>query len=80
MEMKFVLDSLGDWPVLERMTGGQWNESEFDLETDLVQLRTYGLRTLVNMDVELDSRDTNRKILRVGTLSSSLSAPPSTSS
>lgn len=45
--------------------GGYWNESNFHFEEDLLRIRAYGMRPIINMYVAVDVRNTDNRILNV---------------
>ena len=66
--MKEVLDLLhssGGWPTLGDKHGGRWNESDFDLVSDLVVMRKYGNAPLINMYLSTDDKKLTKRIIRV---------------
>lgn len=64
-DMKEFLESLGGWPILGAKPGGHWNESTFGFENDLVQLRVYGVHSLINVFVAEDAKQTDQRIINV---------------
>lgn len=64
---KQLLVNLGGWPVLE---GTFWNEYRFDWKTTMFQFRKIGLGidTLFDLSVGFDLKNSNRRIIQVGTI------------
>ena len=65
VEVLDLLHSLGGWPTLGDKHGGRWNETTFDLVTDLVQMRKYGNAPLVHMYISTDDKNVTKRIVRV---------------
>ena len=64
-EVLDLLHSVGGWPTLGDNYGGRWNESSFDLVTDLVRMRKYGNAPLVHMYISTDDKNITKRIIRV---------------
>ncbi|KAK3599129.1 hypothetical protein CHS0354_016391 [Potamilus streckersoni] len=58
-----LLEELGGWPVLGNQSGGNWNESTFDLIQLLVGLKNYGYSPLIRMYVFSDVKESNKRII-----------------
>lgn len=65
IEVLDILHSLGGWPTLGNKHGGNWNESKFDLVTDIVMLRRYSAAPFINMYVSTDDKKLSDRIIRV---------------
>ena len=60
-----ILHSLGGWPTLGNKYGGNWNESKFDLVSDIVMMRRYSAAPFINMYVSTDDKKLSERIIRV---------------
>lgn len=60
--MKQILDKIGGWPIVNR----QWSENSYVWESAYVYLRSrLGLNYIISMYVDIDSKDTSRRIIYV---------------
>ncbi|WAR15632.1 NEP-like protein [Mya arenaria] len=60
-----LTNELGGWPTLGSNAGGNWNESLFNFEDDLIRLRTLGGSPIIKIYVGTDEKDSGKKILMV---------------
>ncbi|XP_070560613.1 neprilysin-1-like isoform X2 [Ptychodera flava] len=61
-----LMVNLGGWPVLGNNSGGNWDESTFDLEDQLALLRgEYGNSMIYYAYVGTDNKDSTRYILKL---------------
>ncbi|XP_070560616.1 membrane metallo-endopeptidase-like 1 [Ptychodera flava] len=61
-----LMENLGGWPVLGNNSGGNWDESVFDLEDQLALVRgEYGKSVIYHADVDIDNKDSTRYILKL---------------
>lgn len=60
-----LLKELGGWPVLGNNKGGNWNESQYDLTTLLLDLLRYNNKPLINLYVYTDSKNSTIRIIYV---------------
>lgn len=58
-----LLKELGGWPVLGNNKGGNWNESQYDLTTLLLDLLRYNNKPLINLYVYTDSKNSTIRII-----------------
>lgn len=65
-ELKSILKSLGNWPVV---VGESWNQSKFDWQKLIHQLRKTGytgsMNSLINFNIETDEKNTTRRTVTV---------------
>jgi hypothetical protein len=59
------LDSIGGWPVLGTKPGGNWNESSFDIMSDLVFIRYSGVSPFIQVFLGLDEKDSGKRMIKV---------------
>ncbi|XP_070559985.1 membrane metallo-endopeptidase-like 1 [Ptychodera flava] len=61
-----LMVNLGGWPVLGNNSGGNWDESAFDLEDQLALLRgEYGKSVIYDASVGIDDDDSTKYILKL---------------
>ncbi|XP_070560617.1 membrane metallo-endopeptidase-like 1 [Ptychodera flava] len=61
-----LMENLGGWPVLGNNSGGNWDESVFDLEDQLALGRgEYGKSVIYQANVDIDNKDSTRYILKL---------------
>ncbi|XP_060583095.1 neprilysin-1-like [Ruditapes philippinarum] len=60
------LDSIGGWPVLGTKPGGNWNESSFDIMSDLVSIRYSGVSPFIQVFLGLDEKDSGKRMIKIG--------------
>lgn len=65
-EIKSILSSLGEWPVV---VGRSWIESNFNWQTLIYQLRKIGhttaMNSLINFNILIDEKNSKRRIIIV---------------
>ena len=66
-EILNLVHESGGWPTLGNLHGGCWNESDFDLMSDLVRMRRYGVSPFINMYISTDDKHLTERIIHVGT-------------
>ena len=60
-----LLNELGGWPILGNQSGGNWNESEFDIAKVMTTLRKYNNKVIIDMGVGLDDKNSSYHIITV---------------
>lgn len=60
-----LLNELGGWPIIGNNSGGNWNESDFDLAKVITTLRKYNNKVIIDMGVGLDDKNSSYHIISV---------------